>query len=1129
MPQSDNYSLLIQKLDAFTRKYYINQVIRGLLYSIGLILLLFLGMTLLENYFYFSTSGRKLLFFSFVAVSVLALAGWVLLPLARYFRLGSVISHEKAAQIVGAHFTNVKDKLLNVLQLRHQANAAGGQELILASINQKSAEISPVPFRNAIDLKDNRRYLRYALPPLLLLLLILVVNAGMITNPAERLLKNGQTFERPAPFHFNLQGADDLTVVQYEDFPITVEVDGEVLPNEVFIDVDDYQYRMTKTGPGTFTYTFNGVQKETDFRIFSGLVETERYALNVLKKPNILGFEIKLDYPAYTGRKDETLNNIGDMVVPIGTQLDWVFNSEHTDDVTLAFSGNPEETPTERFADALFTYQKRALKDERYQLFVGNDDLPRADSVAYSISVIPDQYPVIKVEKFEDSLDTKTLYFVGDAADDYGLHSLTFNYRIKKEDGTQGELRSEPIAFGGGKQARYNHLWNVADLGLAPGDELSYFFETFDNDAVNGRKSARTNVMLFSVPTEEEYEAQEEANNEEIKDKLEEAMKESKKIKEEMKALREKLLQKKEMDWQDKKELEKLLERQKELQNELKDAQKAFEENMKNQEEFSNTEEKTKEKQEKLQELFEEAQNQEMQELMRKIEELQQELNKDEALDLMEQFEQEDEEMEMDLDRLKELFKELELEAEMERTIDKLEELAEEQEELSEETKEAEENKDEMSEQEQQAKQEELKEKQEELNEEFEKVQEQMDEMEKKNAELEKPKEMDPQEEQQEQIEQDMQESQENLEKQDNKKASQKQKDAAQKMQQMAQQMQQQQQGQQMEQMQEDMEALRQLLENLMGISFEQEDLIEQFDLATVNTPRYVELVQTQFKLKDDFRLVEDSLQALSKRVIQIESFVTEKVLEVKENMKESIEQLEERKQPQAANYQQRSMKNVNDLALMLSEVMDQMQQQMSGMMSGQQMCSKPGGQGGKPGNVPMDKITKGQGELNKEMQEKMKGKKDGKGQGGGEGGTSEEFAKMAAQQAALRQALREKQKALQEQGKGKQAGELQDLIDAMNKVETDLVNKRLNNEMLQRQQDILTRLLEAEKAERERKFDNKRKAETAEQYERKFPPSLEEYIKKREAEIEQYKTVSPSLRPYYKFLVQEYYNELKN
>jgi len=98
-----------------------------------------------------------------------------------------------------------------------------------------------------------------------------------------------------------------------------------------------------------------------------------------------------------------------------------------------------------------------------------------------------------------------------------------------------------------------------------------------------------------------------------------------------------------------------------------------------------------------------------------------------------------------------------------------------------------------------------------------------------------------------------------------------------------------------------------------------------------------------------------------------------------------------------------------------------------------------------------------------------------------------------------------------------------------MNKMEIDLVNKQLTNEMMKRQQDIMTRLLKAEKAEREKEYDQKRKAETATQQERKMPPSLEEYIKKREAEIEMYKAVSPSLKPYYKFLVEEYFKSLKN
>jgi hypothetical protein len=215
-------------------------------------------------------------------------------------------------------------------------------------------------------------------------------------------------------------------------------------------------------------------------------------------------------------------------------------------------------------------------------------------------------------------------------------------------------------------------------------------------------------------------------------------------------------------------------------------------------------------------------------------------------------------------------------------------------------------------------------------------------------------------------------------------------------------------------------------------------------------------------------------------------------------------------------------MKNLNDLALMLSEVMNQMQQQMSSMMPGSQMCNNPGGQGkGKSGRVPMDKITEGQQGLNEDMKKMMQGRKEG-GQG-----SSEEFARMAARQAAMRKALRDFQQEKQQRGQGDPS--LDPILEDMDKVETQLVNKQLSNEMLKRQQEILTRLLEAERAEREREMDNERRAEMARQTERTLPPAMEEYIKKREAEIESYRTASPVLRPYYKFLVEEYYNALKN
>lgn len=1098
----ENYRLLVEKLDQFIRKYYVNQLIRGSLYSIGLILVLFLVMAVLEYNFYFSTSVRKALLFSFAGVSVLALGGWVFLPLLRYFRLGSVISHEQAAQIIGNHFSNVKDKLLNVLQLRQQADNAESKELILASINQKSEEIKLVPFKAAINLGQNRKYLRYALPPFLLLLVLLFAAPSVIRDSANRLLNSNIEFLRPAPFSF-VVAADSLSVAQFDDFPLMVKIEGDQLPSEVFIEVDNFRYRLAKEASNLFSYRFVNVQKDTEFRLFSGVVRSQKFTLDVLEKPNMLGFEVKLNYPSYLQRSNESLNSIGDLVVPVGTTIDWVFNAENTDDVTLTFGVQEKTEPANRFSNDLFTFKRRAMQDESYKVSISNKLLPKAESVNYVITVIPDLYPTIRAEKYQDSTDFKLLFFVGDAGDDHGITHLTFNYRLKKAGQQQGELTTTSLKRPNAKQTNFDFTFDMEKLGLSPGDEITYYFEVFDNDGVNGSKSTRTNLMVFSMPTVEEFKAMAATNDQQIKDDLAKALEESRKLQEELRKMREKLLQEKDVSWQNRKELEKMMERQQQLEKQIQQAQKAFQENLKNQEEYSKTDQNILDKQEQLQNLFDDVLSDEIKELMEQIEELMQQLEKDNALEMMENFQFSNEDLEKELDRLLELFKQLEVEKAMQDAIEELQQLAEEQDKLAGQTEKN------------QKPQDELKQEQERINEKFDQIKDKVEQAQEKNEELERPQDIGDYEEEMEDIQQDLDNSQQNLQENQNKDAAKKQKDASQKMKDMANNMDMQMQGAEMQQMEEDMKALRQLLENLVGLSFSQEALIKEFSRTPINTPRYVQLTQTQFKLKDDFGLVQDSLQALAKRVFQIESFITEKVSDINANMRNSIADLEERRKPQAADHQQRAMKNVNDLALMLSEVMNQMQQQMAGMMSGNQMCKNPGNQ-----RKPSDRTTPGQQELNDQMKQMKEGMDKG------QKGSSKEFAQMAARQAALRKALREKQKELQERGKGSK--ELQDIIDQMDKVEIDLVNKKLTNETLRRQQDILTRLLEHDKAERERGLDEQRKAEAAREKERTMPPSLEEYLKKREAEIEMYKTVSPALKPYYKQLVEEYFKSVK-
>ena len=153
----DNYQLLIERLDQFIRKYYVNQLIRGSLYTVGAVLGTFVLFNLLEYYLYLGTTLRKLLFYSFIGCTGYALVTWILLPIFHYYKLGKVISHELAATIIGDHFADVKDKLLNVLQLKQQSFSSSQADLINASINQKSEQLKPVPFVAAINLATCRK------------------------------------------------------------------------------------------------------------------------------------------------------------------------------------------------------------------------------------------------------------------------------------------------------------------------------------------------------------------------------------------------------------------------------------------------------------------------------------------------------------------------------------------------------------------------------------------------------------------------------------------------------------------------------------------------------------------------------------------------------------------------------------------------------------------------------------------------------------------------------------------------------------------------------------------------------------------------------------------------------------
>jgi hypothetical protein len=1111
MPNS--YSLLIAKLDEFINKYYYNALIRGIIVFFASLLVLFLCLVVIEYFGHFNTSVRTSLFYSFLSIGAFLLYRYVLINAFHLFKLGKSLSHEEAAKIIGTHFDEIKDKLLNALQLgKQQSLQSHSTGLLIAGIDQKISQLNPLPFSKAIDFNTTKKFARYAIIPIGIFLIVLFSAPSIISDGASRLVLHQTHFEKPAPFHFILQNTD-LEIAKNDDLTIEVKIEGAALPSLVYVTLNENKFRMEKKEADIYHYTFKNLQKDFEFSFFGDGFSSKYYDVKVVPKPLIVKISAELSYPAYTLKKPETLHNVGDLVVPEGTGIKWNLSTKDVDEMIVLFNNEQVKNPTSSKSN--FSFSESAKINSVYSLIPRNKSFSKADTIQYSIQVIKDQHPGISLIEKADSINTKRMYFRGEIKDDYGFEKLLFYYKKK------GEAQLHSLLIPINKQTTiesFYHSWDLSSIEIKAGDEIEYYFEVWDNDRVNGSKATKSQTRLFKAPSIDELKEKDEQSKSEIKADLKKSLDEARKLQKEIEKLSQKLIEKKNINWEDKQQVKSLIDKHQQLEENINKIKRENEKNNLQNSEYKEVDPAILEKQKQLEELFEKVMSEEMKQMFEELEKMLDKLNKDKLKEKLDEMKLTNEDIEKELDRSLELFKQLEFEQNLRENIDKAKELSEKQEKLSEES--LDKNKD----------AEELKQKQEELSKEFDELKKDMDKLKEKNEELENSHELPDTKEKEESIKEEMKNSSDKLQQKQKNKASESQKKSAEELKELSDMLENFLKDMQQEQQEEDMDQLRQILENLINLSFEQEELLLKTQPLKRNDPLFVNLAQEQKKLKDNAKIIEDSLFALSKRVVQIEATVNREINLINDNMDKSLFHLAERQAPQAASRQQYAMTSINNLALLLDEIVQQMQQQMAQQKFGENSCSKPGS--GKPGMSDMksmqDALNKQLEKMRKQM-EKDGGPQQGGKTPGGTGGNSEQIAKLAAQQAAIRNEIQKMMNQLSKDKEGKESGnQLNEISKLMEKTEEELVNRRLSIETIKRQEEIMSRLLEHEKAEREREQDTKRENKTADEIQKDKNLLLKEYLSLKQKETEMLKTIPPGLNNFYKTKVTEYFNSME-
>jgi hypothetical protein len=436
----------------------------------------FIVYSLFEYFSYSNTFTRSFLFYSFIALAVGIGIAYIIIPAFKIAGLGKQLSNEEVAKIIGKHFNQIDDKLLNLFELQQQMERGDyvSYDLLSAAIDSKVDSFKAYSFVQAIPVEKTKRFALWMLLPIAIFLVLFSIKKELFTESTKRIVHYNEVYEKPAPYSFVITN-DSLSAFQYEDFTVNVKVEGSEVPDEVYIKYKNRNYKCQKNANSEFSYTFTNLQQSTDFQINTDEVTSTIYQINVLPKPVMLGFNISLHYPSYLNKPDEELENVSNITVPEGTVITWNFITRNSDNLILIVDENEKTISSEKDN---YLVNVTARNSFTYSVLNKNKFMTGKDTLTDEVTVIKDMYPDIYVQAQQDSAYHDRIYFKGNIKDDYGFTKLQFVYNKLDKDGKV--LASNivvPIKIQNSVTIQdFYYYFDQNMLVLNPGEQIDYYF-----------------------------------------------------------------------------------------------------------------------------------------------------------------------------------------------------------------------------------------------------------------------------------------------------------------------------------------------------------------------------------------------------------------------------------------------------------------------------------------------------------------------------------------------------------------------------------------------------------------------------------------------------------------------------
>ncbi len=990
---------------------------------------------------------------------------------------------------VGSLYRGVNDRLANALQVfrKHESNRENYSTVLIdAALAQIAGPLSGEDFCRKVDYSGMRKSLRIASGVLAPAIAIWLFFAASFNAAAYRLLHPRQDFTMQ-PNVTLLVHPGDKTVLKGEDVPVriwTSDVNASSV-NLSLAALDKVEtVELQKSRDDTFRYTIESVRDSLRYFAAVGKAKSQTYRISVRELPMLRNLQVKITPPSYARLEPYMLEeNVGDVNALKGSrlQISGECNKPIADGTIVFDSGDSlaVEVTGQRIS-ASFSLQK---DDSYYFALRDRHGYASNNPIEYHLKVIPDQYPFVNVpvpgrdvDLGEDMLIPMTI----EAQDDYGISRIRLAYQIIP--GGEGDIDStrfvsqdlEGLNYGA-EQLNFAFNWELSKSNMLPNDLLVYFVEAYDNDTVSGPKKARSKIYRARFPSIYELYQEIAESQTDATEQLENVYEKSQQLKKEIEDLSLEMKRSTDLDWQKQQQVEAALKQHREMQQQLQQLSDKMEQMLESMEENNLVSSETMKKYQELQQLFREIMTPELKRAMEKVAEAMQNLDQQLIQKAMEDLKLSEEDFKKSIERTISLLKRLKTEQKLDQAMRMTQDLAERERKLTEEANQKNREMDKLLDEQEKINENTeglsdlLKELQQEMSEQPGLPQEQIDQalaqmdssqltqqLEQMKSSLQSGQQSDMQQ-QSSRIQQTFDKVAQNLQKAKEAMSGEAQRKA--------------------------MQAMRQGAHDLLELSKRQENLMNQTKDMPANSAQLSQAAEQQQDIASALSRTIDRIFDASKESFYIDPRIAQSLGQAAASMEKALQEMENRNNPSAAGQQGQAMATLNNAVKNLQASMQSMMQGSGTGMSMQQFIEQMQGMAGAQQGINQETLGLGMGQqLSLAQQAAM--------------------ARLAAEQGAVRKSMEEL---------AKEAGNLSEILGSMDKivedmkeVEKDFAQQNVNRETIERQNRILSRMLDSQRSMREREYSQKRKAETGKEYLSISPDGLPADLGERRSRLQQ-------------------------